>query len=84
MRGVETMAEGLVTSQRLGLEVILQILRLEGHFCGDHVASTPPPSFRIKPENLRSQTIHIRHMSLSDLKTIISHRNLRISGLLKI
>ena len=48
MRGVETMAEGLVTSQRLGLEVILQILRLEGHFCGDHGASAPPPSCRLK------------------------------------
>ena len=27
-----------------GLEVILQILRLGGHFCGDHGASAPPPS----------------------------------------
>ena len=26
-----------------GLEVILQILRLGGHFCGDHGASEPPP-----------------------------------------
>ena len=25
-----------------GLEVILQILRLGGHFCGDHGASAPP------------------------------------------
>ena len=27
-----------------GLEVILQILRLGGHFSGDHAASAPPPS----------------------------------------
>ena len=27
-----------------GLEVILQIRRLGGHFCGDHGASAPPPS----------------------------------------
>jgi len=26
-----------------GLEVILQILRLRGHFCRDHGASAPPP-----------------------------------------
>ena len=25
-----------------GLEVILQILRLGGHFCGDHGTSAPP------------------------------------------
>ena len=30
-----------------GLEVILQILRLGGHFCGDHGASAPPPSSRL-------------------------------------
>ena len=40
-----------MTSLRLslvlrGLEVILQILRLAGHFCGDHGASAPPPSYR--------------------------------------
>ena len=29
-----------------GLEVILQIWRLRGHFCGDHGASAPPPSSR--------------------------------------
>ena len=28
-----------------GLEVILQILRFGGHFCGDHGASAPPPSW---------------------------------------
>jgi len=28
----------------LGLEVILQILRFGGHFCGDHGASALPPS----------------------------------------
>jgi len=28
-----------------GLEVILQIMRLGGHFCGDHGASAPPPSW---------------------------------------
>ena len=28
-----------------GLEVILQIRRLGGHFCGDHGASAPPPSW---------------------------------------
>ena len=27
-----------------GVEVILQILRLGGHFCGDHGASAPTPS----------------------------------------
>ena len=27
-----------------GVEVILQILRLGGHFSGDHDASAPPPS----------------------------------------
>ena len=27
-----------------GREVILQILRLGGHFCGDHGVSAPPPS----------------------------------------
>ena len=27
-----------------GLEVILQILRLGGHFCGDHGVSATPPS----------------------------------------
>ena len=31
----------------LGLEVILQNLRLGGHFCGDHGASAPPPSHRL-------------------------------------
>jgi len=30
-----------------GLEVILQILRLGGHFCGDHGASAPPPSLEM-------------------------------------
>ena len=46
------MAVGLVTSLRLGdqyvlrgLEVILQILRIGDHFCGDYGASAPPPSF---------------------------------------
>ena len=29
-----------------GLEVILQILRLGGNFCGDHGASAPSPSSR--------------------------------------
>jgi len=29
-----------------GLEVILQIRRLGGHFCGDHGASAPPPSHK--------------------------------------
>ena len=28
-----------------GLEVIQQIRRLGGNFCGDHGASTPPPSY---------------------------------------
>jgi len=28
-----------------GLKVILQILRFGGHFCGDHGASAPPPSW---------------------------------------
>ena len=28
-----------------GLEVILQILRFGDHFCGDHGASAPPPSY---------------------------------------
>ena len=27
-----------------GVEVILQILRFGGNFCGDHGASAPPPS----------------------------------------
>ena len=31
-----------------GLEVILQILRFEGHFCGDHGASAPPPTSHIR------------------------------------
>ena len=30
-----------------GLEVILQILRFGDHFCRDHGASAPPPSFGI-------------------------------------
>jgi len=28
-----------------GLEVILQILKLGGHFCRDHCTSAPPPSY---------------------------------------
>ena len=50
MRGVETEWRepwwrhgGWETVSR-GLEVILQIWRLGGHFCGDHGASAPPPS----------------------------------------
>ena len=35
---------GAVRPVLRGLEVILQILRLGGHFCGDHGASAPPPS----------------------------------------
>ena len=31
-----------------GLEVILQILRFGGHFCGDHGASAPPPSLTFR------------------------------------
>ena len=34
-----------------GLEVILQILRLGGHFYGDHGASAPPPSYRLTPRS---------------------------------
>ena len=50
MRGVETEFGRLgdVTEAGRpvlrGLEGILQILRLGGHFCGDHGASAPPPS----------------------------------------
>ena len=51
MRGVETkwlrlgnVARGMETFFR-GLEVILQIWRLGGHFCRVHGASAPPPSF---------------------------------------
>ena len=47
MRGVETkwrrlgdVATGTETNTR-GLEVILQIWRLGGHFCGAHGASAP-------------------------------------------
>ena len=52
LRG-DRMAGGLVTSRRLGdqfcgaMEVILQIRRFGGHFCGDHGASAPPPSSHI-------------------------------------
>ena len=49
MRGVETKwretwwrHRGRETVSR-GLEVILQIWRFGGHFCGDHGASAPPP-----------------------------------------
>ena len=35
-----------------GLEVILQILRLGDHFCGDHGASAPPPSYHSGSETL--------------------------------
>ena len=50
MRGVETKWRGLGDVARStetvsqGLEVILQILRLGGYFCGAHGASAPPPS----------------------------------------
>ena len=50
MRGVETEWRGLgdVTEAGRpvlrGLEVILLILRLGGHFCRDHGASALPPS----------------------------------------
>jgi len=31
-----------------GLQVILQILRFGGHFCGEHGASAPPPSAKLR------------------------------------
>ena len=51
MRGVETEWRGLgdVTEAERpilqGLEVILLILKLGGHFCRDHGTSAPPPSY---------------------------------------
>ena len=45
-----------------GLEVILQILRLGGHFCGDHGASAPPPSclrVREAPVYFQSDTLTV-------------------------
>ena len=58
MRGVETEWReeawrrhgGRKTVSR-GLEVILQIWRLGGHFCGDHGASAPPPSCNVINKN---------------------------------
>ena len=50
MRGVETKWRRLGDVARdretvsHGLEVILQIWRLGGHFCGAQGASSPPPS----------------------------------------
>ena len=48
MRGVETEWQEAGRPVLRGLEVILQILRLGDHFCGDHGASAPPPSLRIR------------------------------------
>jgi len=48
MRGVETEWRKAWEAGRPvlgGLEVILQIRRLGGHFCGDHGASAPTPSY---------------------------------------
>ena len=53
MRGVKTKWWRLVELARdmetvsQGLEIILQIWRLGGHFCGGHGASAPPPSLRL-------------------------------------
>ena len=53
MRGVENGREELGDGTEAGrpvlqgLEVILQIRRLGGHFCGDHGASAPPPFSRL-------------------------------------
>ena len=51
MRGVETEWRELLGDVTeagrpvlRSLEVIRQILRLGGYFCGDHGASSPPPS----------------------------------------
>ena len=52
MRGVETewreawWRQGGWGTSFAGLEVILEIQRLGGHFCGDHGASATPPSSR--------------------------------------
>ena len=46
MRGLETEWGDVTEAGRpvlRGLEVILQILRFGGHFCGDHGASAPLP-----------------------------------------
>ena len=47
MRGVETEWRKAGRPVFQGLEVILQILRFGGHFCGDHGASAPPPSINM-------------------------------------
>ena len=39
-----------------GLEVILQILRLGDHFCGDYGASAPPPIVSCSLDYLKSLT----------------------------
>jgi len=70
-RGDRMAGRGLVTSRRLGdqylrgLEVILQILRLGGHFCGDHGASTPPPSCPRSPLEGAKKYFHCPHNKMS-------------------
>ena len=63
MRGVETkwrrledVAKGMETVLR-GLEVILQIWRLGGHFCRTHDVSTPPPSYSCTDRECTNSTL---------------------------
>ena len=46
-----------------GLEVIVQILRLEGHFCGHHGASAPP----LSPHKFKKKTLIALIMSLTNM-----------------
>ena len=76
MRGVETEWLGGVTEAGRpvlrGLEVILQILRLGDHFCGDHGASAPPPSFETVFEmNLQELRIRLSKVSTPSLTFLI-------------
>ena len=52
------------------LEVILQILRFGGNFCGDHGASAPPPStYRLKTETYFESSLTksmLKDLKLSD------------------
>ena len=64
-----------------GLEVILQILRLGGHFCGDHGASPPPPSsnpvYVSRRGRIRVAGIcKVKHISISVKQdSIFSHQH---------
>ena len=73
MRGVETEwlcdvteAGGPVLK---GLEVILQIRRLGGHFCGDLGAFASPPS----PDKFKKWLFLFRNVECRDLVKILPH-----------